>query len=92
MTPVRTSITIEVAPLPPELPGPVAIRLDVGATVADAMTALGLELPHSLQVGVWGRKASPTSRLEEGDRIEFYRPLAADPKSARRSRVRSAPR
>jgi putative ubiquitin-RnfH superfamily antitoxin RatB of RatAB toxin-antitoxin module len=28
------------------------------------------------------------TRLEEGDRVEIYRPLAMDPKEARRRRAR----
>jgi uncharacterized protein len=46
-------------------------------------------------VGVWGKKASPQQLLHDGDRVEIYRPLRADPKLARRERfaaqgVRSA--
>ncbi|MGH8271303.1 MAG: RnfH family protein, partial [Gammaproteobacteria bacterium] len=36
----------------------------------------------------WGRKASAGTPLREGDRIEFYRPLIADPKAARRARAK----
>ena len=43
-------------------------------------------------VGIFGRLASATQAVRDGDRIEIYRPLAADPKSARRARARAAPR
>jgi uncharacterized protein len=29
-------------------------------------------------------------RLRDGDRVEIYRPLAADPREARRARVKAA--
>jgi uncharacterized protein len=37
-------------------------------------------------VGVWGRKCQPNQVLQEGDRLELYRPLKVDPKVARRER------
>ncbi len=36
--------------------------------------------------GIWGRKAAPETVLREGDRLEAYRPLLVDPKTARRQR------
>lgn len=41
-------------------------------------------------VGVFGRVVSLAHELRDGDRVEIYRPLAADPKSARRERVKEA--
>lgn len=38
-------------------------------------------------VGVFGRLRRLEDVLQAGDRVEIYRPLAADPKSARRQRV-----
>ena len=37
-------------------------------------------------VGVFGRVTALNQILSEGDRVEIYRSLAADPKSARRER------
>lgn len=37
-------------------------------------------------LGVWGKVVLPTDVLKDGDRLEFYRPLLADPKTARRER------
>ena len=39
-------------------------------------------------VGIWGRVAGLETELAEGDRVEIYRPLAMDPKEARRLRAR----
>ena len=35
-------------------------------------------------VGVWGKKVSSDYVLKNGDRVEIYRPLIADPKDLRR--------
>lgn len=37
-------------------------------------------------IGIWGRKASATTLLRQGDRVEVYRELRVDPKVARRER------
>lgn len=39
--------------------------------------------------GIWSRRARPEHLLAQGDRLEFYRPLQADPKAARRQRFAS---
>jgi len=38
-------------------------------------------------VGVFGKLTKLTSTLREGDRVEIYRPLIADPKAVRRQRA-----
>ena len=38
-------------------------------------------------IGIWGRVVSGDALVRDGDRIELYRPLAADPKDARRRRA-----
>lgn len=92
MTPTKNFLVVEVAPFPPALAGPVALRVLAGTTIADVLAMLGLEVSDAYRIGVWGRKAAPELRLQAGDRIEFYRVLLADPKTARRSRVRTARR
>lgn len=39
------------------------------------------------KVGIFGKLASLNTVLQQGDRIEIYRPLTADPMEARRRRV-----
>ena len=39
---------------------------------------------ESLTIGVYADKVSMDYLLEEGDRVEIYRPLTADPKEVRR--------
>jgi putative ubiquitin-RnfH superfamily antitoxin RatB of RatAB toxin-antitoxin module len=73
-------------------------RLRAPATVGEALARAaadpafaGVDVARSA-VGVFGRVAPLARRLEDGDRVEIYRPLAADPKSARRARAREARR
>jgi uncharacterized protein len=40
-----------------------------------------------LSCGVFGQKKSLEDLLEEGDRLEIYRPLSQDPKTARLERI-----
>ena len=63
----------------------VEVRLPDGATVRDALAASGMK---GNQVGIFGKKVSIDTRLADGDRVEIYRPLAMDPKEARRLRAR----
>lgn len=63
------------------------------ATVADALAASGLAGQVTpAGVGIWGRPVEPGAALRDGDRVEVYRPLTADPKEARRARARRAAR
>jgi hypothetical protein len=73
-------------------------RLAPGACVADALrlAALdpdfsGIDLANS-PLGVFGKVVRADQVLREGDRIEIYRPLSADPKAARRARAKQARR
>lgn len=69
--------------------------LPQGATVADAIAQSGIRLARpdveirDDRLGIFARRASPDTVLREGDRVEIYRPLAIDPKEARRKRARS---
>lgn len=69
------------------------LSLPVGATAADAVGAAGVLERHpevattAPTVGVWGRTCALSRRLEDGDRVEIYRPLSVDPKEARRVRA-----
>jgi putative ubiquitin-RnfH superfamily antitoxin RatB of RatAB toxin-antitoxin module len=71
-------------------------RLPASASVADALRLAvadpafaAIEIDRSA-VGVFGIVAGPNQPLQHGDRVEIYRALAADPKSARRARAREA--
>ncbi len=65
----------------------VRLELAEGATVADALEASGLA-GRSAAIGIGGKVVPASRRLRDGDRVELLRPLAQDPKEARRQRAR----
>jgi putative ubiquitin-RnfH superfamily antitoxin RatB of RatAB toxin-antitoxin module len=69
----------------------VRLELAAGATAGEAALASGLP-QHGLQYGIGGKLIAPETPLRDGDRLELLRPLAADPKEARRQRARKAKR
>jgi len=87
------SIGIEVVSALPQNQSIVQLRLEEGATVAEALVAAGMVPPGegggaaACKVGIWGRVVDPTQVLRDGDRVEVYRPLQADPKLARRRKA-----
>lgn len=62
-----------------------ALELEEGATLGSALAAADMAAPHG--AGIHGRRASLETALADGDRVEVYRPLQADPKTARRRRA-----
>ena len=68
----------------------VSVDLPAGATVRDALAASRLE-SHDHAVGIFGKRVGLDHPLAEGDRVEIYRPLAIDPKEARRLRAKKKP-
>ena len=68
----------------------VTVALAPPATVADAITSSALagrfpaEDLDALQAGIWGHPVDRSHVLSNGDRVEIYRPLALDPREARR--------
>ena len=89
------TIRVEVAYGEPGRQALLAVDLPAGSTVADAIDASGIagmfgDLEVDPQrVGVFGRRVGLEYVLGEGDRVEIYRPLLADPKEVRRARARS---
>lgn len=68
-----------------ELTAPARVVDALAAAAADPIFT-GIDLEHA-SVGVFGRRCALDRLLEEGDRVEIYRPLAVDPKAARRARA-----
>jgi putative ubiquitin-RnfH superfamily antitoxin RatB of RatAB toxin-antitoxin module len=72
----------------------ITVSIPAGATVADAIALSGIVTRHpeinlaSNAVGIFGRRVSLSAQPAEGDRIEIYRRLIADPKQSRLARVR----
>lgn len=73
------------------------LELPEGATAGQALQACGLcqGAGNSLQekadgwlIGIWSRRCTVDTPLQDGDRLEVYRPLRVDPKVARRERFK----
>ncbi len=83
-------ISIEVVFGRPNSQSLVALLLEKGATVAVAIDSSGLaenypdESLADLSTGIWGRIVDRDCILQDGDRVEVYRPLQLDPREARR--------
>lgn len=91
-------LQVEVAYAQPERQLVMTVALPFDATLGEAVNAalpaLQAAFPAvdftGLAVGVWGETANRERLLQAGDRVELYRPLSADPKLARRTRVDQA--
>ena len=91
MAPLRVEVVYALAS------GEDAVRVEVspGATLRDAIVISGICARHPeidlarAKVGVFGRARPLDAAASHGDRIEIYRPLAVDPKAARRARAAS---
>jgi len=85
-------IEVEVVFALPGREDAVTLRVPEGASLLDAVRASGVLQRHPalrgpLKLGVFGEMKRSEAVVRQGDRIEVYRPLAADPKEARRRRA-----
>ena len=62
------------------------VDLPTGSTVGDAVAASGLA-GSTARFGIYGKAVPASTVLREGDRVEIYRLLKADPKDLRRLRA-----
>jgi putative ubiquitin-RnfH superfamily antitoxin RatB of RatAB toxin-antitoxin module len=88
-------ILVEVAYALPERQTIVELTVSRGTTLEEAIRQSGIleqfpgiDLANS-KVGVFGKLAKPGDILRNGDRVEIYRPLIADPKEVRKQRAAS---
>lgn len=70
-----------------------SVTLEEGASVEQAINASGLLSLRkdidlaSNKIGIFSRPVKLGDTVQEGDRVEIYRPLIADPKEMRRQRA-----
>lgn len=89
-------ITIEVAYALPDKHSLLTVSVDAQSTIEEAIKASGiLDIHEEIdlsenKVGIWSRMAKLKDPLTDGDRIEIYRPLIADPKEVRKRRAEKA--
>jgi putative ubiquitin-RnfH superfamily antitoxin RatB of RatAB toxin-antitoxin module len=86
-------ITIEVVYALAERQTVIILEIEPGTTAAEAVRLSRLSEQdqaidaRTATIGIHGREVEPGTVLSDGDRVEIYRPLRADPKLARRRRA-----
>lgn len=86
-------ITVEVAYALPHEQSILGLQVPVGTTALEAAKKSGITAQFedidldNAKLGIFGKVIAPTQRLSEGDRVEIYRPLVADPKEVRKARA-----
>ncbi len=69
------------------------VKVPEGTTVKEAVERSGIadRFPEinlaKARMGIFGKVAKADAVLREGDRVEIYRPLIADPKEVRKKRA-----
>lgn len=93
---METQIKIEVAYATPEKQTLLVLEVPANVDVQQAIELSGIGRIHSEidlavnKVGIWSRTCKLQQSLNDGDRIEIYRPLIADPKEVRKRRAEKA--
>ncbi len=88
-----SEVSVEVVYALPERQYLKTVRLAQGSSVEQAIIASGLlELRREIdlkinKVGIYSRPVKLGDEVNDGDRVEIYRPLIADPKELRRIRA-----
>lgn len=86
-------VTVEVVYALPEKQYLRQVKLAEGSSVEQAIQASSLlELRHDIdltqnKIGIYSRPVKLQDEVNDGDRVEIYRPLIADPKELRRQRA-----
>jgi len=86
---------VEVAYARPDRQWLLRCEVAAGARVRDVIRVSGLlrqcpEIdPDNTPLGIFSRPVSADERVQDGDRVEVYRPLAMDPREARRKRAQT---
>lgn len=89
----QESINVEVAYALPEKQLIRTVNVEAGTTIGAAIVQSGIMMDfpdldlENAKVGIFGKVAAMTTVLSNGDRVEIYRPLIADPKEVRRKRA-----
>ncbi len=71
----------------------ISLDVNIGTTVMEAIELSGIKSKYPSidfsvhKIGIFGRQCPGDTMVNEGDRVEIYRPLLADPKKARRRRA-----
>ena len=86
-------INIEIAYAKPEKQTLQSFSVETNCTVKEAILQSGIlskypEIDLTLaKVGIFSKPCTLNQSVQDGDRVEIYRPLPTDPKEMRRSRA-----
>ena len=89
-------IHVEVAYATPTTQKIILVKVLPNATIEDAILQSNIlkEFPEinfeNISVGVFSKKATLHTRLQDNDRVEIYRPLTIDPMTARKKRAKTS--
>lgn len=93
---MANKINIEVVYGLPDHQVLLALEVEQSCDILTAIKQSGITLhfpeiePEKAEVGIFSRMAKLEQELRDGDRIEIYRPLIADPKELRKIRAERA--
>lgn len=85
------AITVEVVYATPVEQCVITVHAAIGSTAREVISSAGIlqrfpDIDLSVQkIGIFSRLIELDTVVAEGDRIEIYRPLTADPKAVRRT-------
>lgn len=89
-------INVEVAYATPEKQTLLEVSIPAGSTAEQAVLLSEIMNIHKeidlslLKLGIWNRVCKASVEVKNGDRVEIYRPLIADPKEVRKRRAKKA--
>lgn len=93
MVVAQDTIKVEVAYALPHKQAIIALEVAATATALEAAKQSGIcarfeEIDlENARLGIFGKAVAPSQVLRDGDRVEIYRPLIADPKEVRKARA-----
>jgi len=98
LTSTARMLRVEVVYALPDRQILLTLEVEQGTTARMAVERSGILQRHPevdlerTKLGVFGRVVSAKTPLQDGDRVEIYRPLIANPRQARRERAHGGPR
>ena len=91
--PTARTLRVEVAYALRDRQALLAVEMEEGGTVGQAIQRSGIlgqfpeiDFTHA-KVGIFGKAVALDTPVRDGDRVEIYRSLIADPKDARREKA-----
>ena len=87
------SLRVEVVYALPDRQTALVCEVAEGTTVRQSVIASGILQAHpqidldKAEFGIWSERVAQDCMVQDGDRVEIYRPLIADPKLVRRERA-----